>query len=60
MEKIKEKFHCIIYLLSHNDSRDIDKPEEGLINNLLKLKAPFYFILNKSKLPNLKGKKEKN
>ena len=41
LEKIKEKFYCIIYLLSHNDARDIDKPEEALVDNLLQLKAPF-------------------
>ena len=41
LEKIKEKFYCIIYLLSHNDDRDIDKPEEALVENLLQLKAPF-------------------
>ena len=59
MKKIKEKFHCIIYLLSHSDARDFDNPQECLIKNLLNLKVPFYFILNKSKLPKKKKKKKK-
>lgn len=59
LEEIKEKFHCIIYLLSYSDTRDFDKPEEELINKLLNLRVPFYFILNRSKIPNLKRKKKK-
>lgn len=59
MKEKNEKFHCIIYLLSHSDARDFDKPEEILILKLLELKVPFYFILNKSTKPNLKLKKKK-
>lgn len=59
MKEKNEKFHCILYLLSHSDARDFDKPEENLILDLLKLKAPFYFILNKSTIPNLKMKRKK-
>lgn len=59
MKAIKEKFHCIIYLLSHGDARDFDKPEESLIKDLLKLKVPFYFVLNKTNLPKKTKKKKK-
>ena len=59
MKTINEKFHCIIYLLSHGDARDFDNPEECLIKDLLKLKVPFYFILNKSNPPKKTKKKKR-
>ena len=59
MIKLKENFHCIIYMLSHYDKRNFDKPEEKLISYLLKYNIPFYFLLNFSQRPKETGKKKK-
>ena len=48
MKDLKEKFLCIIYMLDHSLERDFEQNEEELIEYLLTLKIPFYFILNKS------------
>ena len=59
MAKRKEHFHCVIYMLNHYDKRNFDKPEEKLINDLLKFDMPFYFLLNYSQKPKEIGKKKK-
>ena len=60
MKDLKEKFFCIIYMLDHSLERDFEKNEEELIEYLLTLKIPFYFILNKSQKPKESIKKKKN
>ncbi len=59
MKKLKENFHCIIYMLSHYDKRNFDKPEEELISYLVNLNIPFYFLLNFNQRPKETGKKKK-
>ena len=62
MKDLKEKFLCIIYMLDHSLERDFESNEEELIEYLLTLKIPFYFILNKShkQKESINKKKKKN
>ena len=41
MEKIQEKFYCILFLLNNNDTRDFVEPEGKLIKFLLILNVHF-------------------
>lgn len=51
MKAIKEKFHCVIYMLNYQEERNIEESERKLINLLLDLNIPFFFVLNKSQKP---------
>ena len=59
MKQAKEKFHCVIYMLNYQEERNFDETEEKLINILLNLNIPFYFVLNKSQKPRETGKKRR-
>ena len=60
MKEIKEKFHCVIYMLNYNTARNFEEEEENIINTLLDLNIPFYFVLNYSRKPNEKKKKKRD
>ena len=59
MKELKEKFHCVIYMLNYLEERTFDESEKNLINVLLDLNIPFYFVLNKSQKPRETKKKKK-
>ena len=48
MKELKEKFHCVIYMLNYQEERNVEETEVKLINYLLDLNIPFFFLLNKS------------
>ena len=59
MKEIKEKFHCVIYMLNYQEERTFDDNEKELIEMLLELEIPFYFVFNKSKKPKESKRKKK-
>lgn len=59
MKEIKEKFHCVIYMLNYVEERTFDDNEKDLIEILLDLNIPFYFVFNKSRRPKESKKKKK-
>lgn len=59
MKEVKEKFHCVVYMLSYQEERNFEDEETRIINILLDLTIPFYFILNKSQKRNENKKKKK-
>ncbi len=59
MKEIKEKFHCVVYMLNYQEERSFDESEINIINTLLDLNIPFYFTLNKSQRPKENKRKKK-